>query len=641
MEISKVKPLGNISREDLRHTLHTHFHARATAKSSAVTSAPSRKRVFSFLQVQKPKALAENKRLFGHGNNAAKYFVLCLTVQESPEGNVQLELHYVQLLSNLSVDVRQSWGLKGLDTIEHSGVGPDKTRGAFALFFTGELTACQWVVEARESATAMHEFLWSLCALSVQNNKLLPRLVRINMEELHETATKLNLQKAYELEADLLELVAAMKKNGAIDEHGSVSGASGESTDGKKAVDNSVGVDVSGLRLASPESNEALLLLDDFDWNEVQLSTVEEDLRKKLRALEDENITFLLSLDSEASVAPSPLAGANGSAKSSSVDKILEAIGTVQKRVTFIQDWTDGSDESLGHTSNSMQHFEALNNQLEMHFKNSVSLEEVLSKLMTQVEIPRELMRFFMSPIDIFPGDIGGSSASLSNDRNVASGDGGRGKHELEELTLTMESAFEKLLKRMNEFGEAAGTRNILDALALVGLVSGHLEGYRQQSAFLFNVMVSFQLQMKRMVIRFTEDQETWISTQNVDTKMAGVLAPTKKIVNMIARMEESVGGKSDDSTLISIYNMIVPATMQWVDKIADTRPKYAALTRLENFLFLSENLKVINPSKDLPLAQYAAEAQERYTENLQLYVASVWEYAFKQLVVQFFSLHE
>lgn len=49
----------------------------------------------------------------------------------------------------------------------------------------------------------------------------------------------------------------------------------------------------------------------------------------------------------------------------------------------------------------------------------------------------------------------------------------------------------------------------------------------------------------------------------------------------MIARMEESVAGKASDSTLVSIYNMIVPATMQWLDKVAESRPKYAALTRL------------------------------------------------------------
>ncbi|KAL4174320.1 hypothetical protein KRP22_006258 [Phytophthora ramorum] len=822
MEASKVKPLGSISRDDVRHTLHTHFHSskptpRPSTGGGASASTASRKRVFSFVQVQKPKSsAAETKRLFGHGPNASKYFVLCVTIQDSSAA-AQLELHYVQLLSNLSVDVRSAWNLSGLDTIEHNGIGPEKTRGAFALFFSGEVTSWQWLVDARESATAMHEFLWSVCALVVQNNISLPRLVRLNVEELHETATQLSLQKAYDLDVDLVRSVADMKENGALEE------------------------------------DPALL-------------AVEGDLRKKLHTLEDENIAFLLSLDGEASVSPSPVVASNGkaSAKGTSVDKILEAIDAVQQRVSMIQDWTNESDESLGQTSSSMQHFEALNNQLEMHFKNSVSLEEVLARLMARVEIHQQHMQVFTSPVEVFPGEAGGSSTGVIHDRG---GDVGRdisvtermrttvaavaamdqaiastqefpakemvafrtrgdelsklatafgeklctsfdvflqrkvkqwanarggnpssmppgesrfnrvktafdgsdeevnwgftneslhtvlgdyqslfahvnsldprilvalrqtyskqlagvynahaqslfrclkdklprtskyhfhkptslqsrgihlssshfsvgdtmcasplmqqaldhltplvlseqrlvarlffpsttdranssgGKHELEDLTLTMESVFEKLLKRMNEFGEAAGLRNILDALSLVVLVNGNLEEYRQQSAFLYNVMVSFQLQMKRMLIKFTEEQETWISAQSADTKMAGVLAPAKKIVNMIARMEESVCGKTDDSTLMSIYNMMLPATMQWVDKVAESRPKYASLTRLENYLFLSDNLKAINGSKELPLAQYATEAHDRYTENLQRYVASVWEYAFKQLV--------
>ncbi|KAG6617276.1 Exocyst protein Sec3 [Phytophthora cinnamomi] len=853
MEASKVNPAGGISRDDVRHTLHTHFHSTKPnprpSTGGAPTAVVSRKRVFSFLQVQKPKAVAETKRLFGHGANAVKYFVLCVTVQDSSAavqgGGAQLlELHYVQLMSNLSVDVRHSWNLSALDTIEHNGIGPDKTRGAFALFFAGETTSWQWLVETRESATAMHEFLWSVCAIAVQNNTSLPRLVRINVEELHDTASKLKLQKAYDVDVDLVRSVVEMKKNGSLKED---TAAGKDGAAGKKAVDNNAGIDVTGLRLASPESDEALSLLNDVNWNEVQLSAVEDDLRKKLRALEDENIAFLLSLDGDASVSPLPAAGATRktSSRASSVDKILEAIDALQQRMTLIQDWTNESDESLGQTSSSMRHFEALNNQLEMHFKNSVSLEEVLAKLMAQVEVPQQHMKIFLSPVDVFPAEVGGSTTSVTTgsddgrdvgvaermrtviaaitamdqaikssqafparemiafrargdelsklvvgfgeklcasfdsflqrkikqwansrggDRRDASsgseevdwnftseplhnvltdyqslfvhansldprilaalrqtyskllaavynahaqslfrqlreklprnsrhhfhkptsiqsrginlsssffsvgdtmcaaplmqqaldhltplvtseqrfiarlffpdrGNSAGGKHELEELTVMMENVFEKLLRRMNEFGEAAGLRNILDALALVVLVNGKLEEFRQQSAFLYNVMVSFQLQMKRMLIKFTEEQEAWISAQNVDTKMAGVLVPTKKIVNMIARMEESVAGKSSDSTLVSIYNMIVPATMQWLDKVSESRPKYAALTRLENYLFLSDNLKAINASKDLPLAQYADEAHERYTENLQLYVASVWEYAFKQLV--------
>ncbi|KAF4037083.1 Exocyst complex component Sec3 [Phytophthora infestans] len=854
MEASKVKPLGNISRDDVRHTLHTHFHSskpapRPSTGGGAAIPVSNRKRVFSFVQVQKPKTEAESKRLFGSAANAGRYFVLCVTIQDANNTDKRLELHYVLLMSNLSVDVRNSWNLSKLDTIEHNGIGPEKPKGAFALFFSEESTSWPWLVEPRESATAMHEFLWSLGAIMAQNKTTLPRFVRINIEELHETATRLTLQKVYDLDIDLVQCVAKMKKNGSDEEDPNATEESG-----KKATESHAGIDVSGLRLASPESNVALSLLNEIDWSDVQLSAVEENLRKKLRALEDENIAFLLSLDGE-SAAPS----AKNNSNITSVDKILEAIDAVQNRITLIQDWTDESDEYLGQTSSSMKHFEALNNQLEMHFKNSVALEKVLAKVMSQVDVSNEHMRIFTSPVDVFPGDVAGSTSGVMKDKtgdvsrdvgvtervrtaiaamdqaikstnespasemaalrargdelsrlawtfgeklcgsfesflqrkikqlpNARGGDGVRGrdvrelssvtsgsdemnwsfsnealhntlvdyqslfahvhsldprilvslrqtyskqlagiynahalslfrclrdrlprttkhhfhkptsiqsraislsssffsvgdtmcaapllqqaldhltplilreqrlvaslffpatpsttggKHEPEDLTFMMENVFEKLLKRMNEFGDAAGTRNTLDALSLVVLVNGKLEACRQQSAFLYNVMVSFQLQMKRMLIKFTEDQEAWIIAQSVDTKMAGVLGPTKKIVNLIARMEESVAGKSSDSTLVSIYNMIVPATMHWIDKVADTRPKYAPLTRLENFLFLSDNLKNINPSKDLPLAQYAVEAHERYTENLQRYVASVWEYAFKQLVPMIASI--
>lgn len=545
-----------------------------------------------------------------------------------------------------------------------------------------------------------------------------------------------------------------MKKNRSLEEDHA---AGEEAVSRKKAADNNASIDVSGLRLASPESDEALRLLNDVNWSETELCTVEGDLHKKLRALEDENIAFLLSLDGDTSVARS----GNNTSKSTSVDKILEAIDRVQHRITLIQDWTNGADESLGQTSSSMQHFEALNNQLEMHFKNSVSLEEVLAKLMEQVEIPRELMRIFMSPMDVFPGEVGGSTTAVTNDRGgdvgrdvgvaertrtaiaaivamnqaikstqefpasemiafrargdelskLASGFGeklcasfdaflqrkikqcassrgsgsdssrGRdrrepssvlsgsdemnwsftnetlhnvlidyqslfahvnsldprilvalrqryskqlagiyndhmqslfrclrdklprtskhhfhkptaiqsrgihfssshfsvdvtmcasplmqqavdhltplimneqrlvarlffpttsdktncagGKHELEDLTLMMEGVFEKLLKRMNEFGETAGIRNILDALALVVLVNGKLEEYREKSAFLYDVMVSFQLQMKRMLIKFTEEQVRWPAKpiHFVRTRVISITYPVSRCV--------------------------------------------------------------------------------------------------------------
>lgn len=137
----------------------------------------------------------------------------------------------------------------------------------------------------------------------------------------------------------------------------------------------------------------------------------------------------------------------------------------------------------------------------------------------------------------------------------------------------------------------------------------------------------------------------------------------------MISRLEESVCGKTDDNMLASIYHRILPATLQWLERISDAKPKYRSLARLgatsftpchklhvvcatkskypltthwlvcciytpENFLFISDKLNQINSSKDLPLAQYAVQAHAKYLENLQLYVAYIWEYEFKLLVV-------
>lgn len=49
----------------------------------------------------------------------------------------------------------------------------------------------------------------------------------------------------------------------------------------------------------------------------------------------------------------------------------------------------------------------------------------------------------------------------------------------------------------------------------------------------------------------------------------------------MVSRLEESVCGKSDDSTLASIYNRLLPATIRWLERVSDSKPKYRALTRL------------------------------------------------------------
>uniref|UniRef100_K3X6S8 Exocyst complex component Sec3 C-terminal domain-containing protein n=1 Tax=Globisporangium ultimum (strain ATCC 200006 / CBS 805.95 / DAOM BR144) TaxID=431595 RepID=K3X6S8_GLOUD len=934
MEAARVKPvqLSSISREDIHNTLHTHFHSQALTKRQAASrgansdssgtsstnqSTGGRKRVFSFVQVQKKKVSLTSKRIFGHGGplggTASKYYILCVTVQDTGLPSSQ-QLHYLQLLSTFQVEVRQSWDIGRLDVIENNGLTSEKKRGSFALHFEGEDTPWQWLIADSESKFAMQEFLWSLCALSVDKKKILPRLVRIDTDELSEVAIHLNLQKKYNIDVDLLDHMASMKKaNNDPDDPSSNNNSDNQANGydfklgGRTSGAGSGGIN--NLRLTSAENDDAAALLAGINWNDVQLGSIEDDLRKKLRALEDENITFLLSFEggNQTSSAPSSGAGNQGSktvtkaagstasfssGQKTSVDRIIDAIDGVLKRIELTQTWTNESDDFLAQTSMNMMHFESLNNQLEMHFKNSVALQETLEQMMALVEIPREQMSILLKPLSVFPdeaasgdstassGDAlvsqrdrnarmqstiatikrideaikstkvfpasdmnafrtrgeelsklargfcdklcasfdefllrkvkqwlwnsraastaGGSGSSLSKSRvsgfgrdnreasssmrstaetsrvgrAITSFEGGdikemdwtftnepfhnevieyqplfahlqsldpramtnlrqvyaknlalvynphvqslfrclkdklpkSSKHhftkpqalqswsfhlsssqlsdalgaspllqqaldhvvpivlreqrllstlffpdhrddndegEPEELALMMESVFEKLLKRMNDFGETASARNILDALGLVVLINGHLESYHKQSEFLFNVMVSFQLQMKRLLIKFTEDQEAWINNHNTDTRMAGVLSPILKTLVMIGRLEESVCGKTDGSTLASIYHRILPATLQWLEKVSDCKPKYRSLTRLENFLYISEKLTAINASKDLPLGQYAAQAHAKHVENLEFYVAYIWEYEFKQLVLMFNNVEE
>lgn len=157
-----------ISREDIRNTLHTYFRSRpAASASSSSSSAARRQRVYSFVQVQKRKVSLGPKRLFGATGGPPKSYILCVTVQDG--ANAAAQLHYVQFLRSLAVEVRQSWDIGRLDVIENAGVAPDRKRGAFALLFDGEDTPWQWLVDDRECKTAMLEFLWSICALALDH----------------------------------------------------------------------------------------------------------------------------------------------------------------------------------------------------------------------------------------------------------------------------------------------------------------------------------------------------------------------------------------------------------------------------------------------------------------------------------------
>ncbi|DBA00445.1 TPA: hypothetical protein N0F65_012976 [Lagenidium giganteum] len=910
---AKIKPLGlaTVSRDDIRNSLHTYFQSHAAkhqqhqvrslvgagASSTAPKPGAGRKRVYAFVQVQKKKVSLASKRIFGHSSGASKSYILCVSVQEGAQSTASsAQLHYLQFLSTLSVDVRQSWDIGKLDVVENNGSTTEKKRGSFALYFEQEDTPWQWLVAENEGPNAMMEFIWSLCALAVEQKKMLPRLVRFNIEELNEVAIQLNLQKKYGVDVDLIDHMAATKKTTSTDNQ-SEDAANGDSN----AADGSKGSALQ--RLSAAENADAAQLLAGVNWNDVNLFQIEENLKKKLRNLEDENLTFLLSFEGAVQPTTAPAAGATASKVPpngggvTAVDKILRAIDTLVGSVKRVQEWTNQSEEVLERTSLNMTQFESLNNQLELHFKNSVALEEMLERMMQAIEIPREQMGILLKPVQIFPVDptqapgapAGGSGVTASSvgevpDANTlhqrleatmttivavdkairstrefptseliafrsrgdeltklakafsdklaaafdvylrgrvrqwalesraataaalaASGgtsptrskltfhrehrdvsstmrsaiessrasratttfDGeaemdwsvtnepfhgsvseyeglfGRlysldpsalqaarlvyiknltsvyGPHmhslfrclkdklprsnkpmiakpqalqswsfhlssshigdalgasplmqqaldhivplvtqeqaflrrtffpakslddEPEGLMVMMEGVFEKLLKRMNEFGEAAAGRNILDALALVVLVSGQLDLFQEQSAFLYNVMVSFQLSLKRILIKFTEEQETWINNHNSDTRMAGVLSPIQKTLTMVGRLEESVCGKTDDSTLASIYHRIVPSTLQWLDKVAESKPKYASLTRLENYLFIAERLTAINPSRDLPLGQYAVQAYAKYNENVALYIKWIWEHELKFLAPTFVQIEE
>lgn len=51
--------------------------------------------------------------------------------------------------------------------------------------------------------------------------------------------------------------------------------------------------------------------------------------------------------------------------------------------------------------------------------------------------------------------------------------------------------------------------------------------------------------------------------------------------------------------------------------------------------MYISDKLSAVNAAPELALAQYAAQAHAKHVENLALYVAYIWEYEFKLLVVR------
>lgn len=203
------------------------------------------------------------------------------------------------------------------------------------------------------------------------------------------------------------------------------------------------------MRLTDAENADADALLANINWADAHLGSIEENLRRKLRGLEDENISFLLSFEGQSQ--PSTTSGgvghANNSNSTTAVDRIVAAIDSFQLRVTRTQRWTDESDDFLQQTSANMMHFESLNNQLEVHFRNSVTLQEALEAMMARVEIPREQMGVLLKPIAIFPDEATDSGDALNNSSSVQLSLAPSVKKELDEQLKTALA----MLKRVDE----------------------------------------------------------------------------------------------------------------------------------------------------------------------------------------------
>ncbi|KAJ0390922.1 hypothetical protein ATCC90586_010325 [Pythium insidiosum] len=206
-------------------------------------------------------------------------------------------------------------------------------------------------------------------------------------------------------------------------------------------------VSATAQRLTAAENEDAEALLAGVNWNDVQLQSVEEDFKRRLRVLEDENITFLLSFEGETNKAAAvqPLkatevnktgtskavpatnnnnsrtgSGSQNKSTTACVEKIIVAIEALQHRIDHVQRWTNESNEFLEQTSNNMLQFESLNNQLEVHFKNAVALQETLGAMMEIVEIPKDNMAVLLKPLNIFPEDEGVQSPEPSASRDRA-----------------------------------------------------------------------------------------------------------------------------------------------------------------------------------------------------------------------------
>ena len=145
----------------------------------------------AFLVVNKRKILQQAKLKFGNSNqppqlsipDAKKCYILCLsmiqdTIAESPSITTagdhtsrtfhSAQIQYMELSSSYAIEVRNTWELSKLEVVEV--VFTSSPRGSFSLEFQKGEDVYLWAVQETESDLSMKEFIWSLCALCLEQH---------------------------------------------------------------------------------------------------------------------------------------------------------------------------------------------------------------------------------------------------------------------------------------------------------------------------------------------------------------------------------------------------------------------------------------------------------------------------------------
>ncbi|KAF0738818.1 hypothetical protein Ae201684_005429 [Aphanomyces euteiches] len=838
----------HVPKDDLYNTLHAHF------QSSKGQSKPSdqdkqkdkniRKHVVTLLQVKKVKQpKVSNKRIFS-SFGTSKCKLLCLTSHEALDGSMQahqtvVQLHHVNFHSNFTIDCRQTWTLDTLELVEKCFDDTTKhVNGAFRLYFTNsDIEPIQWIADDDESVASMMEFLWTILALCIDAHKSLPK-TNFPLEELNELSKSLNWAKKVGVDVDLIEVQRNKVASNVV--------VPSKLTRQRTASDDPT-VLSSPSTWKSAEYEDAMSLFGTIQWSDCTAEAVQMQLEQRLKLLDEENIEFLLELQSK-----------NQDKKT--IDTIIASVNAVLQQVQRAEKWTEDADSTLATTAANMAQFETLNNHMEIHFKNSVALQETLDKMISAIDIPRETMGILLKPISIFclenvPEDASPSESSLtkiveairsldsaiksvdsypaqemsafqarreelitlgetfsgrfavafdtymsalvksstykgdqgsqtrrrslsgghetmspkkgmfSRDREVSDVKDDRArrpsatvvddvdysikmenihtqiskyqeaclnistlspktiialresyakhvapvysghlqsffrglkdkmpkpkahgvgkatqwnlsfshnpsesvitvsasvllqqalahivslclkeqsfvrkvffeqskklKPEPVELTLLMEKLFDKLVKRLVDYGDVGVSANIFEAISMIVTTQQHLHTLESPSEFILNSLLSFQLHLKRIVA--CEHSSRYKTSRN--------FSPRSK--NDVSRLDEAAAGLATDdadSPLTVIYDRLVLGLFDWLEKAAATKPKYSHLVRMENYHCIQGKLHSLCENNS-SLKTFAERSHVEYKKNLKAYVTWLWECEVEKLAEIFANI--